>query len=98
MFAVLNHPIYRRLFTAQVVSVLGTGLATVALGFLALKISPLQAGLVLGMAFAIRMVANVAVTLAANALLMNVPRMRLLSMLDYSRAAMVLAFPFVYEI
>jgi len=98
MFAVLNHPIYRRLFTAQVVSILGTGLSTVALGFLALKISPLQAGLVLGMAFAIRMVANVAVTLAANALLMNVPRMRLLSMLDFSRAAMVLAFPFVYEI
>jgi predicted MFS family arabinose efflux permease len=98
MFSVLSHPIYRRLFTAQVVSILGTGLSTVALGFLALEISALQAGMVLGTAFAIRMVANVAVTLAANALLMNVPRMRLLSAMDLTRAALVLVFPFVNEV
>ena len=35
MLRVLRNQIYRRLFTAQIVALLGTGLATVALGLLA---------------------------------------------------------------
>ena len=39
MLRVLRNQIYRRLFTAQIVALLGTGLATVALGLLAYDVA-----------------------------------------------------------
>lgn len=44
MFSVLAHPAYRRLFAAQVVALLGTGLLTVALGLLAFDLAGSDAG------------------------------------------------------
>ena len=52
---------YRRLFAAQVVALLGTGLSTVALSLLAYQIAGGDAGAVLGTALALKMVAYVAV-------------------------------------
>ena len=55
MLEILRHRTYRHLFLAQVVALLGTGLATVALSLLAFDLAGDQAGQVLGTAMAIKM-------------------------------------------
>ena len=52
---------FRWLFLGQLVSLIGTGLATVALALLAFDLNPSDAGLVLGFALAIKMVAYLTV-------------------------------------
>ncbi|MEC8572300.1 MAG: MFS transporter, partial [Pseudomonadota bacterium] len=59
MLSILANRTYRHLFAAQVIALLGTGLATVALGLLAWNIAGDDAGVVLGTALAIKMVAYV---------------------------------------
>ena len=59
MLSILRQRTYRRLFLAHVVSLVGTGLATVALGLLAYGLAGARAGGVLGTALAIKMVAYV---------------------------------------
>ncbi len=60
MLSVLANRTYRHLFLAQIVALLGTGLATVALGLLAFDLAEERAALVLGTVFTIKMVAYVA--------------------------------------
>ncbi len=98
MLSPLTHPIYRRLFAAQVLSLLGTGLATVALGLLAFELAGADAGAVLGTALAIKMIAYVSVAPVAGAFVHLVPRRSLLVALDLLRAAVAVALPFVTEI
>ncbi|BDB30596.1 hypothetical protein CTP10_R80130 (plasmid) [Cupriavidus sp. P-10] len=50
MLDVLTNRIYRHLFLAQVIALVGTGLATVALGLLAYDLAGANAGSVLGTA------------------------------------------------
>jgi MFS family permease len=95
MFAPLRNPTYRHLFAAQVLSLLGTGLATVALGLLAFELAGADAGVVLGTALAIKMVCYVGVAPVATAFAHLMPRRRLLVLLDLARAAVVLLLPFV---
>lgn len=71
MFSVLENRTYRHLFLAQVVALLGTGLATVALGFLAFDLSGGNAGEILGTALAIKMVAYILVAPIASAIAIN---------------------------
>ena len=89
---------YRHLFAAQILSLLGTGLATVALGLLAFDLAGADAGAVLGTALAIKMIAYVGVAPVAGAFVHRVPRRALLVALDLVRAAIALALPFVTEI
>ena len=49
MLAVLRNPTYAKLFSAQVIALLGTGLLTVALGLLAFEIAGGDAGVVMGL-------------------------------------------------
>lgn len=98
MFSVLAHRTYRRLFLAQAFSLIGTGLTTVALGLLAYDLAGDQAGRVLGMAFAIKMIAYVGLAPIAGALANKVPRKEFLVLLDLVRAGMVGLLPFVTEI
>lgn len=98
MFAPLRNPIYRHLFAAQMLSLLGTGLATVALGLLAFEVAGADAGVVLGTALAIKMICYVGVAPVATAFVHLMPRRRLLVLLDLVRAAVVLLLPFVTEI
>lgn len=88
---------YLRLFSAQVVALLGTGLLTVALGLLAFDIAGGDAGIVLGTALTIKMVAYVAVAPVIAALTVNVPRKTLLILADLLRASIALSLPFVNE-
>jgi MFS family permease len=98
MMVVLANPTYRYLFFAQVVALLGTGLATVALGLLAYDLSGENAGAVLGTALAIKMIAYVCVAPIAAAFVGRLPRKETLIALDGVRAAVVLFLPFVTEI
>jgi MFS family permease len=95
---VLRHRTYRHLFAAQVIALLGTGLATVALGLLAFDLAGQDAGVVLGTALAIKMVAYVGVAPVASALAQSLPRRAVLVSLDLVRAAVALALPFVDQV
>jgi MFS family permease len=97
MLSPLGNITYRRLFEAQVVALLGTGLATVALGLLAHRLGGASAGEILGIALAIKMVAYVAVAPFASALTANLPRKSLLIGLDLVRAGVAALLPFVSE-
>ncbi|TCK23445.1 MFS transporter [Ancylobacter aquaticus] len=98
MLAVLTNRTYRHLFLAQVIALIGTGLATVALGLLAFDLAGADAGVVLGTAFAIKMIAYVGVAPVAAAFAERLPRRTLLVSLDLVRAAVALLLPFVSEI
>ena len=98
MLTVLHNRTFRHLFTAQLVALLGTGLATVALGLLAWQLAGADAGLVLGTALAIKMVAFVTLAPVAAALAERLPRRGFLVALDAVRAGVVLFLPFVTEV
>lgn len=98
MFALLRHPVYRLLFSAQIISLAGTGLTTVALGLLAFRLAGAEAGAVLGTALAIKMVAYVGVSPLARAFLENVSSRRVLIGLDLVRTILVVCLLFVTEI
>ena len=98
MLQVLKHRTYRHLFFAQVIALIGTGLATVALGLLAFDLAGDQAGAVLGTALAIKMIAYVGVAPIAAAFAEKLPRRAMLVSLDLIRAAVALLLPFVTQI
>ncbi|ESZ11271.1 MFS transporter [Mesorhizobium sp. L48C026A00] len=98
MLQVLANRTYRHLFLAQVIALVGTGLATVALGLLAFDLAGPNAGAVLGTALAIKMIAYVGVSPIAAAFAERLPRRTMLVSLDLVRAAVALLLPFVTEI
>jgi len=98
MMDLLRNRTYRHLLAAQVIALIGTGLATVALGLLAYELAGADAGRVLGTALAIKMVAYVGVAPVAAALAQGLPRRTLLVSLDLVRASVALALPFVSQV
>lgn len=97
----LTHPVYRRLFTAQVVSLVGTGLATVALSLFAFDLAGAtggSAGQILGTAFAIKMVAYVTVAPLAATALAHLPPRSVLVAADLVRCAAAVMLPFVDQV
>ena len=98
MLDILSHRTYRHLFAAQVIALIGTGLATVALGLLAFDLAGGNAGMVLGTALAIKMIAYVCVAPVAAAFAERLPRRTMLVALDLVRAAVALLLPFVSQI
>lgn len=98
MLDILADRTYRHLFLAQVVALLGTGLATVALGLLAYDLAGDEASIVLGTVFTIKMIAYVGIAPVAGAFANRVDRKKLLFTLDVVRAITVLCLPFVTEV
>ncbi|MFJ9034492.1 MFS transporter [Streptomyces sp. NPDC102274] len=98
MLSVLRNRTYRHLFTAQVVALVGTGLATVALSLLAYDIAGDQASAVLGTALAIKMIAYVAIAPLAGAVADRIPRRTLMVAMDITRAGVALTLPFVTQV
>lgn len=98
MLEVLSNRTYRRLFAAQIIALVGTGLATVALGLLAYDLAGPNAGAVLGTALMIKMVAYIGVGPVVNAFIDRVPRRALLVSMDLVRAGVALLLPFVDQI
>ncbi|MBT0956855.1 MFS transporter [Alphaproteobacteria bacterium KMM 3653] len=98
MLNLLSNRTYRNLFAAQVVALLGTGLATTGLGLLAYRLSGGEAARTLGIIFSIKMIAYVCVAPIAGAVAARVDRRRLLIGLDLVRAVSALALFFVTEV
>ena len=98
MLKILANRTYRHLFLAQVIALVGTGLATVALGLLAFDLAGAQASAVLGTALAIKMTAYIGVAPIAAAFAERLPRRAMLVSLDLVRAVVALALPFVTEV
>ncbi|WP_170418284.1 MFS transporter [Ruegeria atlantica] len=98
MLSVLKNRVYRHLLAAQVVALVGTGLATVALGLLAFDLAGDAAGMVLGTALTIKMVAYVVIAPLAAAIAERLDRRKMLVTLDLVRAAVAVCLPFVTEI
>lgn len=98
MWQILANRTYRHLFVAQVLALVGTGLATVALGLLAYELAGANAGQVLGTALAIKMIAYVVVSPVATALLGRLPRRAVLVTFDVLRLLVALALPWVDQV
>lgn len=98
MLNVLANRIYRNLFLAQVIALVGTGLATIALGLLAYDIAGGNAGAVLGTALAIKMVAYIGVAPIVGAFADRLPRRAFLVTMDIVRGSVALCLPFVDQI
>jgi H+ antiporter protein len=98
MLDVLANRTYRHLFAAQVIALAGTGLLTVALGLLAYELAGANAGVVLGTALAIKMVAYVGVAPIVGAFANQLPRRAFLVAMDLVRAAIALLLPFITEV
>ena len=97
MLGVLSNRNYRTLFAAQVIALVGTGLATVALGLLAWELAGGDAGQVMGTALAIKMLAYVILSPVAQAFADRVSRRTLLVTLNLIRAVVAAALPFVAD-
>ena len=94
----LRDPSYRRLFTAQVVALAGTGFTTIGLALLAYDLAGGDAGIVLGTALALKMVAYVCIAPIVGGFAHRLPRRRLLISLDVARALAVACLPFVTDV
>ncbi|WP_395308965.1 MFS transporter [Mycobacterium sp. AMU20-3851] len=90
--------VFLRLFAAQVVALVGTGLLTVALGLLAYDLAGDSAGAVLGTVLAIKMLAYVFVAPLMSAATDRLPRKTVLIGADLTRAGVAVLLPFVGEI
>jgi MFS family permease len=98
MTGALSNPTYRKLLSAQILSLGGSGLTTTALGILAYELASENAGQVLGFAFAIKMIAYVGLDPIASAIAERLPRKPYLVFLDIMRASLVLLLPFVTQV
>ena len=98
MLSILANRTYRHLLAAQVIALVGTGLATVALGLLAYDIAGANAGAVLGTALAIKMIAYIGIGPVVGAYADRLPRRAFLVAMDLVRAAVALLLPFVSEV
>jgi MFS family permease len=97
MLQVLRNATYAKLFSAQVIALLGTGMLTVALGLLAFDLAGAAAGLVLGTALTIKMVAYVGVAPLVAAIVDRMPKKAVLVTADFVRLTIALMLPFVSE-
>ena len=97
-YSPLSNAVFRRLFGAQVVALVGTGMTTVALTLLAYDLVQENAGIVLGTALACKMIAYVVFAPIIGGLAHRFPRKPLLITLDIARAAIVLLMPAILKI
>lgn len=97
-FTPFNNKDFLRLFVAQGIALIGTGLTTVALALLAFKLARENAGWVLGVALAIKMIAYVFIAPIAGGMAQLLPRRSFLITLDIFRAGLVVLLPFVSQV
>lgn len=93
-----SKPAFRHLFSAQITSLIGTGLTTVALSLLAYDLAGDDAGRVLGSILVLKMVAYLVIAPVAGGMAHLLPRRMWLVGLDVLRAVIVLCLPFVDQV
>jgi len=94
----LNNVTFAKLFTAQIVALVGTGLSTIGLSLLAYDMSGSNAGAVLGIALACKMIAYIFFSPIIGGLVHRFARKKFMIIMDIFRALIVLLMPFVSEI
>ena len=94
----LNNVTFAKLFTAQIVALVGTGLSTIGLSLLAYDMSGSNAGAVLGIALACKMIAYIFFSPIIGGLVHRFARKKFMIVMDIFRALIVLLMPFVSEI
>lgn len=94
----LKNITFRRLFTAQIIALIGTGLSTIGLSLLAYDMAGSNAGAVLGIALAFKMIAYIFFSPIIGGLVHRFARKQFMIIMDVSRALIVLFMPFVNEI
>lgn len=94
----LRNASFRKLFGAQVIALIGTGLSTVALTLLAYNLAGDNAASVVGTALAFKMVAYVLFAPIVGGLAHRFHRKSFLIAMDMIRAVMILAMPFATEV
>ncbi len=94
----LSNSNFTKLFVAQIIALVGTGLSTVALSLLAYDMAGGQAGTVLGIALAFKMVAYVFFAPIIGGIVHRISRKYFMISMDALRAAIVLVMPFVSEV
>ncbi|MGI9329106.1 MAG: MFS transporter [Gammaproteobacteria bacterium] len=94
----LGNSEFRKLFSAQVIALVGTGLSTVALTLLAYDLAGGNAAAVLGTALAFKMIAYVVFAPIVGGLAHRFSRKPFLIGMDIVRAGIVLAMPFVTQV
>ncbi|MCI2399350.1 MFS transporter [Aliiroseovarius subalbicans] len=98
MITLFKNRTFATLFAAQVVALLGSGLMTVALGLLAFSLAGERAGMVLGTAYAIKMLAYVGLSPVMAAITATLPRKAVMVAADLARATVAMALPFITEV
>ena len=100
MLSPFDNVTFRKLYIAQVVGLIGTGLSSVALALLAWDLAGGGGGAaaILGTVLALKMVAYVGIAPIFGGWLEKISRKRLLISLDLLRAGLVLCLPFIREI
>lgn len=98
MLTVIRHRVFRRLLISHVLALLGTGLATIALGFVAFDLAGDRSGSVLGTVLAIKMLSFAVVAPLAAALLVRIPPRAVLVGSELLRAGVAVVLPFVSDI
>lgn len=93
-----SQPAFRHLFSAQITSLIGTGLTTVALSLLAYDLAGDDAGRVLGSILVLKMLAYLVIAPMAGGTAHLLPRRMWLVGLDVLRAGIVLCLPFVDQV
>ena len=90
-----RNPAFLRLFSAQLTSLLGSGVTSVALAAFAYELAGSNATIVIGTALTLRILAFVLFAPAAGILADRVERRRLLVGADLLRVVLMGAFPFI---
>jgi MFS family permease len=94
----LANATFRRLFAAQICSLIGIGLLTVALSLTAYRLGgDAAAGRILGLLLALKMIAYVALAPLAEGLLSGMPRKRSMVWLDLGRMLLLVPMGFAAE-
>lgn len=88
---------YLKLLSAQIISLAGTGISTLCLALLAWELEEQDASVVLGTAFALKMIAYVGLAPVFGAIAHKLPRKLFMFGLDMARAGLFLCLPFVTQ-
>ena len=89
---------FLQLFVAQIIALVGTGFTTIALALLAYDFALNEAGRVLGIALAIKMIAYVIFAPIIGGFVHRIPRKLFLILMDVLRAIVVLMIPFISQV
>jgi len=89
---------FLQLFIAQIIALVGTGFSTIALALLAYDLALNEAGRVLGIALAIKMIAYVVFAPIIGGIVHRIPRKLFLILMDILRAIVVLLIPFISQV